>query len=61
MKKITFSVNLHDTDGDVFEECILLHIENVTILKVKNIEEIQTMIGNLNNIVEEIQETYGTE
>lgn len=59
--KMTFSVNLYDNDGDVVEECFLLHMGNDTILKVKNIAEIQTMVGNLNNIIDEIQETYGTE
>lgn len=58
---ILFTKNIYDSDGDIVDECIVLHFGNDVMIKVKNITEIQTMIGNLNNIIEEIGETYGAE
>lgn len=52
---ISFSKNLYDSDGDQFSEnCILLHIDNNLILKVKDVEEIRDMINTLVKIAKEI-------
>ena len=56
--KITFEVNLYDDDGGISEECILLHIENRIILKLKDLNEMAEMIKNLQNIFHEINENY---
>lgn len=56
---ITFSVNQHDTDGDVWDKCILLHIDKTTILKLKHITELKDVIRQLKKVEKEIIENYG--
>lgn len=56
--KISFSFDLRDSDGDVYEECLLLHCNDDVILKLKDIHELRGMIGQLNKIEKEIVENY---
>ena len=37
----SFSINTYDSDGDVGEECILIHVSDTTILKFKDIQELE--------------------
>lgn len=58
MKNISFSVNMHDRDGDVYLEGIFLHIGEDVILKLNNKKELELMIASLKVIKGEITETY---
>lgn len=57
--KATFSVNLHDHDGDVYEKCILIHLEDTkTILKLKDIKQLNQFISELTKIKKELKSSY---
>ena len=53
---LTFSLNLHDIDGDVYEECILIHLGNGVILQFENMDSYDEFIDNLNYMKSEIRE-----
>ena len=53
---LTFSVNLHDEDGDVYEECIMIHLGNGVILQFENMDSYERFIDNLNGMKSEIRE-----
>ena len=52
---ITFSVNLYDNEGDVFQEGVYLHIEPHLILKLDSVDDIDKMIKQLAKIRDEIK------
>ncbi len=56
--KITFSINRYDKDGDICDSGIFLHIDNTTILKIENMQELDRMIENLQQISTEIKENH---
>jgi len=56
--KIGFTVDLHDSDGDVTSECIVLHLSDVTMLKIKDIKELDQIIKNLKDIKKELIDNY---
>lgn len=58
MSKITFIKNIYDRDGDVYDDCILLLLSDVHILRVKDTKEIKAIIERLKRIVKEIDENY---
>lgn len=53
----TFSVNLNDEDGDVYDECLLLHFDNF-IMRFTNLEEYDKFIDNLKSMKGEIKEVW---
>ena len=56
MKSPTFSIDLHDQDGDVYESCILLHFDEV-ILKFESLDELEGFCIHLSKrIIPEIKE-----
>jgi len=55
---VTFSVNLYDEDGDIYQEGIFLHINENTILKLKSSDEMERFINRLENCLKEIRENY---
>jgi hypothetical protein len=55
---VTFSVNMHDKDGDVFDKCILLHFNDTFILKISDLKELDNTIKQLQDIKTEITENY---
>ena len=42
--RASFSVNLHDSDGDVYQECLLIHLEDKCILQLKNKADLEELI-----------------
>jgi len=56
--KITFSINLHSSDGEVQNEGIFLHIEDRLILGLKSFEELKEMIKSLEKVRDEISDVY---
>lgn len=58
----SFSINLYDNEGDAFEECILLYCNENTILKFKNISELNDFANSIkNDLIPEIKEAYENE
>ncbi len=55
---IKFSVNTYDSDGDITDNGILLHINDTFSLRVSCIEELDDMIVDLLNIKQEIVDNY---
>lgn len=56
--KVAFSFNLCDEDGDIYEEYLMLHVDDNIILKLKNMDDLDSLINQLNNIRNEIKENY---
>jgi hypothetical protein len=59
--RASFSVNLHDSDGDVYQECLLIHLEEKVILQMKNKKDLEELIKHLNKIKKELDENYNIE
>jgi hypothetical protein len=55
---ITFSINQHDKDGDSFDECILLHINESLILRLNNMEEFIDLIKQLDQMKEQLFQAW---
>ena len=51
---ILFSKNSYDSDGDVIENGIFLHIDETTIIKLRDLSELKEVIEQLTNIYNEI-------
>lgn len=58
ISEIMFGVNLYDKDGDIAEECVLLHIGN-TILKFDDVAELKRFSGHIISMIPEIMENLG--
>jgi hypothetical protein len=55
--KIQFSVNDYDSDGDLVDECIHLHFDDILILRIDR-NGIGDLIEKLQSIKNEIEENY---
>lgn len=55
---ITFSVNLYDHEGDCYDECILLHINDTSVLRLNDKKELSELIRQLLIVKEEIDENF---
>jgi hypothetical protein len=53
----SFSINLHDNEGDVYDECILAHIGKDTIIKFKNVVELEEFAKRILGSIKEIKES----
>lgn len=53
----SFSNNLRDSDGDVYEKCLLVHIGKDTIIKFKDVNELEQFGEKLMGSLKEIRET----
>jgi hypothetical protein len=54
---VTFSVNHYDSDGDVIDDCVLVHLDT-TILKFSGVKQLDVFIEQLHSISKEIKENY---
>ena len=52
----TFATNLYDKDGDKYEECILVFAGENTILRFKNVEELEAFATGIIKSIPEIKE-----
>lgn len=55
--KYAWSKNLHDSDGDVFEDCILVYIGDNTIIKFKDTNELESFAESILRSIKEINES----
>lgn len=57
--KTTFSVDLHDRDGDVVDKCILIHVSDQCILQFSDMRELESFAADLlHRTIPEIKQTY---
>jgi hypothetical protein len=56
-RNATFSVNQYDSDGDIVEECVLVHV-GTTILRFTSVAEVDVFIKQLEKISSEIKANY---
>lgn len=54
-KKMWFSVDLHDSDGDVFEEGIYVHLPTGIIMKFDNLDAYDKFIESMQGMRAEIK------
>ncbi|PAV30277.1 hypothetical protein CIL05_07355 [Virgibacillus profundi] len=54
--KLAFSIDMHDSDGDTYEEGILLHLGNGVILHFNNLKEYDNFIDSMQGMRDEIRE-----
>ena len=57
---IGFNINMYDQDGDVSDNCLLLHFDNTFILRLSDLKELDQVIKQLQDIKSEITENYTT-
>lgn len=57
--KVGFSINLYDSEGDSFNDCIVLHIGDNLLLKLDNAKELELFIANLVYLRDEMKLNYG--
>ncbi len=53
----SWSVNYYDSDGDLVEKCILVHVEENTILKFPDIEHLENFAKTILHSIPEIKES----
>lgn len=56
--KVQFSIDLHDHDGDKFENGVYLHVSESTILRFANLREITDFQIDLTTAMKEIRTAY---
>lgn len=55
---VSFSVNMHDEDGDVYDNCILIHVSENLIIRFSNGKDLDDFISELNQCRSEIHSTH---
>lgn len=53
--KATYSINLYDIDGDVWDECVLIHVGD-TILRFDSVAKVEELIASMQRCVEQIKD-----
>jgi hypothetical protein len=56
--KLAYSVNQYDKDGDCYEECIMIWIDDKFLLKFNNLNEYDEFIDKLKWMRGQIVETW---
>lgn len=54
MMEITFSQNFYDRDGDVWDECILIHCGDNTVLRFGDMNDLSKFIEGVKKCRDEI-------
>lgn len=55
--KLSFSVNLYDDEGDCYEECINLHLDNGIIIQFRDIDAYDNFHEKMKSMRTEIVES----
>lgn len=53
--QIYWGVNLYDDDGDVFEDCVLIYVDDHMILKFKDVDQLQAFVDTIGYYIPEIK------
>jgi hypothetical protein len=56
----SFATNLYDKDGDIYEDCILVFASENTILKFKNVSDLEQFANSILHSIPEIKENLLT-
>ena len=56
--KFSWTVGLHDADGDEYEKCVLVFCNDSTILKFKTSVEIEAFANEMLRCLPEMREVY---
>lgn len=56
--QIGYSINQRDEDGDPFDTCVLIHIDNNIILRFKNYDKLSEFVDKLSNMKDEVRESW---
>lgn len=54
--EITYSLNQYDENGDKYNDCLILNLDDNFLLKLKDIDELDKVINQLKDIRKEISE-----
>ncbi|MCP1159318.1 hypothetical protein [Bacillus infantis] len=57
-KEVTFSINEYDYEGDSFDDCIKIHIDETFTLRFDDIKKLDEFINKLSGISNEIRENW---
>lgn len=60
MIEVGFSIDMHDKDGDKFDDCLMLHFNDTFLLRLADLKDLDNLIKQLSNIREEVSLNYGT-
>lgn len=55
---VGFTINRHDSDGDITQKCIMLHFDKHLILELADMKVLASVIKQLKKIEKEIKENY---
>lgn len=58
---LSFSVDLHDHEGDVYDECILIHVGESAIIKFKSYAEVVAFSDTFRGMLPELRENLPLE
>ena len=53
--KYSWAINLHDRDGDVYDNCILAFIGNDTVIKFQDADELKDFAERILRSIDEIK------
>jgi hypothetical protein len=59
--ELSFSVDLCDNEGDVYDECILIHVGESTIIKFSSFSEVVAFSSQLSGMLPELKENIPLE
>lgn len=54
MIEVEFSIDMHDKDGDKFDEGLILHFNDTFLLKLADLKDLDNLIKQLSNIRKEV-------
>ena len=57
-KKIAFSVNEYDSDGDETDVGVFLHFEGARVKAADSIADFRTIVDHMESMLREIDENY---
>ena len=53
---VLFSVNTYDSDGDICDKCVLLHLNDTTTIKFDSVDELENFANDILEMLPEIKE-----
>ena len=58
---VGFSINQFDNEGDVWDFCVLLHVNKEIILRFEGVDELKGFVEKINRCITEIERTGADE
>jgi hypothetical protein len=54
--KVSWSINEYDSDGDCYEQCVKLHLNDTIILTFKSVDELMDLADTIRGFRREMME-----